>query len=559
MYKLRYYQQDAIDSVYKYFSTHKGNPVIAQPTGTGKSVVIAGLLKRVYNDYPQQRIMMLTHVKELIEQNFEKLISLWPTAPAGIYSAGLKRRDTDRKIIFAGIQSVAKKPDLFGHVDLIVIDECHRVSPNAETSYAKFIGHLLTVNPHLKVIGLSATPYRLGLGLLTQGSIFDDICYDNTDLKGFNKLLDEGFLSSLVPKHTNTQIDVDSVKLRGGEFEEKGLQQVTDIESITRAAVQEIMAQGQHRKHWLVFATGVEHCNHLVEMFESYGVTAAACHSKLTEQENAKAMMDFRAGRVRALVNNNKLTTGYDFPGIDLIAVLRPSNSASLWVQMLGRGTRPVYSEGMPLSTAQQRLAAIEAGPKRNCLVLDFAGNTARLGPINDPLIPDPKGKKKGGGMAPIRTCPECNTMCHASLTSCPECGAEFPRSVKISHTASANALVADGRPVVKVFKVDRVTYTLHRKAGRPPSIRVTHYSGIKRFTTYVCFEHGGGAGAMARRWWAARSKYPAPPTTDEAMGYLHKLPTPTHVRVWLNKKYPEIKAYSFTGGFEDEEISETG
>lgn len=556
MFKPRYYQQDSIDALYAYFRQNAGNPLIAQPTGTGKSVVISSFIKGIYQKYPRQRLMMVTHVKELIEQNFEKLIKSWPTAPAGIYSAGLGRRDTKQKIIFAGIQSVVKKPELFGHIDLIIIDEAHLVSPKDETSYCKFIAALKAVNPYIKVIGLTATPYRLGLGLLTNGNIFDDICYNNTNLDGFNKLVDEGYLMPLIPKHTQTEIDVSEVGKSGGEFKQGELQKAVDKEEITYEAIQETIEHGQDRKHWLVFGTGTEHCDHIADMLESLGISAVAVHSKKPNAVNDKAIADFKAGRVRALVNNNKLTTGFDFPGIDLIAMIRHTCSPGLWVQMLGRGTRPVYMDGYDLLTIKGRLAAIQASHKQNCLVLDFAGNTKRLGPINDPLIPKAKGKKGNGGVAPVRMCEECGTYNHASVKVCINCGFEFPVGVNIYAQACSEALMASSKPKIVEKKITQVLYTRHRKLDRPDSILVTYYIGLAtRYKEWICFEHGGYAGKQAREWWRRNAKDPEaelPPTTDDALKCLDLLKTPTYAKVWVNKKYPQIMSCTFKGEDDD-------
>src|SRR5690554_3076854 len=192
--KPRSYQTECVSSLYNYFATNHGNPVCALPTGTGKSVVIAMFLESIYRFYPSQKVLVLTHVKELIAQNHEKLMALWPQAPAGINSAGLGKRDIHQRIIFAGIASVAKKWAEFGHVDLIVIDEAHLVSPNDETMYRAFITGLMSVNPHLKVIGFTATPWRLGHGKLTDPhekngkeipGIFTDVCFDITGLHAF--------------------------------------------------------------------------------------------------------------------------------------------------------------------------------------------------------------------------------------------------------------------------------------------------------------------------------------------------------------------------------------
>ena len=160
MYTLRYYQSDCIYAIFDYF--HKGgigNPVCALPTGTGKSIIIAQFIKDVLSYWPNQRVMMLTHVKELIEQNAEKLLALWPTAPMGIFSAGLNRKESAMPLIFGGIQSVAKtikkESNVFGYRDLLLIDEAHLLSPKEDTMYQYVINELLQTNPNLKVIGFT--------------------------------------------------------------------------------------------------------------------------------------------------------------------------------------------------------------------------------------------------------------------------------------------------------------------------------------------------------------------------------------------------------------------
>ena len=266
---LRYYQEDSISALYHYFMTNHGNPVVALPTGTGKSIVIAEFIRGVFQHYPGQRIMMLTHVKELIEQNFEKLITLWPSAPSGIYSSGMKRKDTSCPITFAGIASVHSKAAEFGHIDLVLIDECHLVSPNSSTMYNGFLAKLRERNPWLKVVGFSATPYRLGLGLLTDGGLFTDICHDLTGMEAFNRLVAEGYLAPLVPKRTRMEYDTSDVKVQGGEFVQRDLQVAVDKDALTYAAVQEMLEYGQDRAHWLIFASGIEHAEHVGAALDS--------------------------------------------------------------------------------------------------------------------------------------------------------------------------------------------------------------------------------------------------------------------------------------------------
>ena len=241
----RPYQTKAVDAIWDYFRSESGNPLVAMPTGTGKSVVIARFLQSVYNPYPRQRIMLLTHVKELIQQNFEKLKALWPFAPAGIYSAGLNQRNANCAITFAGIASVAKKWALFGHIDLVLIDEAHLLSPNDQTMYRAFLAGLRSINPFLKVIGFTATPWRLGHGHLCdpfedkKGALceplFSAVCYDLTSRTAFNELIEQGYLIPLVPKRTKLHLDTEGLHSRGGEFIEKEMQDRFDKEEITHA------------------------------------------------------------------------------------------------------------------------------------------------------------------------------------------------------------------------------------------------------------------------------------------------------------------------------------
>lgn len=531
----RTYQVEAVSSVYNYFAEKKGNPVIAMPTGTGKSVVIAMFLESIFRSFPTQKVMVLTHVKELIQQNYDKLIALWPGAPAGINSAGLGQRDVHDRIIFAGIGSVAKWYAQFGHVDLLLIDECHLVSPNEETMYQAFIKGLMSMNPKLKVIGFTATPWRLKQGKITEdGGIFTDICFDITGMEPFNRLIAEGHLCPLIPQNPKALLDVSGVHMRGGEFIAGELQDAVDKDELTYNALREAMEMGYNRKKWLIFAAGVHHALRVSAILGDLGIECPAVHSDLTPAERDKHITALRTGSVRAVVNNNVLTTGLDVPDIDFIVMLRPTASPVLWVQMLGRGTRPFPG-------------------KENCLVGDFADNTRRLGPINDPVIPQKKGKK--GGKAPVKECEYCATWNHCSVRKCINCGAAFPDLViKLQTEASSQELIKGDLPIVEICKVDHITYALHQKVGKPDAVKVTYYCGITQLNEYVCLEHEGFAARKARIWWRERTNDPAPRTDDEggatakALDRADKLRAPTHLRVWVNKKYPEILAACYDG-----------
>ena len=216
MIQLRPYQSAAIEAIYGYFAENAGNPLIVLPTGTGKGLVIASFSARAIADWPDTRILIVTHVKELIAQNHAEMLRLWPEAPAGIYSAGLNKRDLHAQILFAGIQSIHKRAYDIQRCDLVLIDEAHLIPRTSNTMYRRFLGDLAVINPTLKIIGFTATPYRLDSGMLHEGdgALFTDIAYE----AGVAEMIAQGYLCEVVPKRTRTQLDTAGVGSRGGEF-----------------------------------------------------------------------------------------------------------------------------------------------------------------------------------------------------------------------------------------------------------------------------------------------------------------------------------------------------
>lgn len=541
--KPRDYQDAAVQSVFEYFENNDGNPIIAMPTGTGKSIVIGEFLRRAFASYPMTRAMLLTHVKELIEQNFARFMDLWPAAPAGIYSSGLGLKQSGFPITFGGIGSVVNVASKFGFIDFVIVDEAHLISPTDATQYRKFFQALRAVNKNLKIIGLTATPYRLGQGRLTEGenALFTDICFDLTTKDAFNWLISQGYLSTLIPKKTILELDSDGISMRGGEFSEKEVQLAVDKDTITRAAIEEIMACGMDRNRCLIFASGVDHAIHIGEILKEYGISHVVIHSKMPDKERDEAIRKLRSGEVWCGVNNNVLTTGFDCPEVDLIAVIRFTMSSSLWVQMLGRGTRPVYAPGYDLDTPEGRLLSIEAGGKKNCLALDFGQNTVRLGPVNEPVMPRAKGK--GVGTAPVKVCHVCNAYIHASARVCPHCATEFVFAPKYDPKASTAVLISGADlPQLETMAVKSIVISPHIKPGKPAMVRVEYMTKRKKYFQTVCPEHVGFALIKAKEWWRKRTDYPFPGNVEQFLEQADLLRVPTHIKVHVNRHpYPEI------------------
>lgn len=521
----RPYQIDGLNAIWSYFSNGgKGNPVIAWPTGTGKSLIPAMFIKEILRHYPNQRFLLATHVKELIQQNADKVNDIWPNAPLGIHSAGLKQRDVVNPIIYGGIQTMYKIPDAFGHRDIVFIDEAHLVNLDETSMYIQFLLKLKAINPFLKIIGMTATPFRMGQGMITdEGGIFTDICHDLTSLENFNQLIKDEYLAPLIPKHTDVELDVTNVGINKGEFNMGQLQHEVDKAEVTWKGLQELVHYGQNRKSWLIFATGIEHAEHIATMLGQIGIDCAAVHSKQKAEYNDAAIKAFKSYELRAIVNYGKLTTGFDHPGIDLIGMFRPTLSVPLWVQMLGRGTRP---------------------SKPNCLVLDFARNTQRLGPINDPVIP--RKKTDSVGEVPIKICEACGVYNHIKAITCDSCGNPFSFTVKITPKAATQELIRQVEaPQIKVFDVNFVYYNEKQKTGKAPYIKVTYACGAKVFNEFV-FPENTRFRKPYFDWWHMRHASPPPDTVKEALQYTAQLRPPKRIRVHTNKmingkNWPEV------------------
>ena len=261
-FQLRDYQKAAVDGLYQYWADGRGeNPLIVAPTGAGKTAIIAQIVKDAMF-FPGTRVLVLSHVKELLEQGAEGLLRMYPEADLGFYSASIGQKRLDKPITFAGIQSVYQRAyEMIPAPDLVLIDEAHMVPKNSETRYGKFLKDLKICNPDVKVVGLTATPYRLDSGRLHEGkgAIFDGVAYDIP----VGMLMDQGYLSPVISKGGLKQIDLSNVKKRGGEFNESDLAMAASDPELVAATVAEIISLGQDRKSWLLFASGVDHARML--------------------------------------------------------------------------------------------------------------------------------------------------------------------------------------------------------------------------------------------------------------------------------------------------------
>jgi DNA repair protein RadD len=389
--ELRPYQSQAVGRVVEHFRASHAPAVVVLPTGSGKSLVIAELARLA-----RGRVLVLAHVRELVEQNHAKYQAYG--LEADIFSAGLKRKEAERQVVFGSVQSVVRNLDRFadGRFTLLVVDECHRISLNEDATYRQVIDHLQQQNPQLKILGLTATPYRLGQGFIyhhhyhgmVKGS---DDCFfrDCVFEQPLRLMVKQGYLAE--PKRRDMAVEgYDFSRLTPaatGAYTEAALNQVVAGNRATPGIIRQVVELAEGRQGVMIFAATVAHAEEIMGYLPT---GEAALITGATVSQDRTAIIDaFKAQRLKYLVNVAVLTTGFDAPHVDLIAILRPTESVSLYQQMVGRGLR--LSPG-----------------KQDCLVLDYAGNPWDL------YAPEVGEPRPDSDSEPVQvTCPECG---HANL-----------------------------------------------------------------------------------------------------------------------------------------------
>ena len=499
MITLRPYQEDVKTAVYDHLRSRDDNPCAVVPTAGGKTPIMASICKDAVGLWGG-RVLILAHVKELLEQTADKLKVVCPEIGFGIYSAGLKRRDTQNPVIVASIQSVYKRACELDAFNLIMVDEAHLIPLEGDGMYRQFLADAKVINPELRIIGFTATPYRLKTGpICTPDSFLNHICYE----VGVRELIRDGFLCPLISKAGRAKADMSSLHVRGGEFISDEVESLMDQESLVSSAASEIMEYTADRKACLIFSSGVQHGQHIVEVLrEEHGVGCGFVCGDTPIPERDATLARFKAGELKYLCNVNVLTTGFDAPHIDCVALVRPTMSPGLYYQMVGRGFRLHPS-------------------KENCLVLDFGGNVLRHGPVDDIKVTT---IDRGDGKAPAKECPSCQAVIAAGFTTCPQCGYVFPPPERQQHDPKASeAGILSGQVSTTKFQVEDVYYGIHTKRGAsedaPRTLRVDYRVGWHEYKSeWVCFEHEGYARQKAIAWWRKRSPDPVPDNVERAI-----------------------------------------
>ena len=534
---LREYQSRAVSDLFGWWTKHQGSddiPLLVLPTAAGKSVICAEIVRQMFEQWPEfhPRTVVLVPSKELAEQNAAKLRALLPhTISVGFVSASLGTKKYNADVIVATIGSIHKAAHLLGNIKAVVIDEAHLVSQKASDAgmYRTFLSKLGELC-EFRTVGMTATPFRGNGVWLTDGDepLFTGIA----SRVSMRELLNAKFIAPLVPptKHIETRIDASHVGISNGDYKVGELSR--EVEKYLAKVAIEATRIASERKKWIAFTPSVANAESLSDKLNELGIVSAVVCGETPKQEREDLIRQFKNHQIHCLVTVLALSVGFDVPDVDCIIWCRPTKSPVLYVQGMGRGTR--IADG-----------------KDDCLVLDFTDTVERLGPVD--AIQGRAKKRSGTPEAPYSICTDCGERNAPAALVCIYCQGQIreeeeatPMDAKVSLAALLSSASEIGELIW--HDITRVDYAIHRKEGKPDSLRVDYFSGLLRTASeWVCFDHHGYAKEKAYQWWARRNPNGIQPNnTFVAFGLSKQLASPARIATRKNGKYTEVKHYEF-------------
>jgi DNA repair protein RadD len=541
---LRPYQEAAIEAVVAALQQER-YVLLQAATGAGKTLVFCELIKRFLRDYPMMRIGVLAHRRELIIQAADKLRRVWPHAPIGITCAGLSReKSSSSPIIIGTIQTLVGVLKKTAPFQLLIVVEAHRLPPrNQPSQYKRFLEAMGQQFPGMRVLGVTATPYRLGHGYIhgfeckeSNLNWFQDLHFKI----GIWDLQQQGYLCGIRAKEVeNLDSELVGIKSSGGDFNLADLSELMSKEIHVGSALKAYQEYGENRRHVIVFCVTIDHAEKIMKVFREAGYPTGCVHSKMSLSARDAVLADFARGNIRILTNVGVLTEGWDSPHVDLILMCRPTKSPGLYVQMVGRGTR------------------IHPG-KEDLLILDLSSNIHAHGDPDNPHIIIPRGKKQTAPPPATKTCPECRTIVPAGLLECPECGylwdppkyEEIHEAVKMRDVQIHRRHQRDDAQTVQlrnvfhrkhVSRAGNVMLKLMLSCAEPDTnmpIQLNHFLDIE----------GNGSEYGARRaahLWKKLSgtngNFQVPKTIEEALDRFDELTFPDEIQIRPDGKYYKV------------------
>jgi len=503
--KLRPYQQESADAIWS--SLRRGlQPCVQLPTGTGKSLVIASVADRIRSKGGV--VWVVAHVKELIDQNYKTLDRFAGAEGVGVICSGLNRKDEGESITFGTVQSLYRGAlkKIYKPPNAIIIDEAHRIPMHKD---GKFYNGLLNSYPEASRIGLTATPWRMDGGVIYgehEGTWFNDLCY----AKSVPEMVELEFLCPLIGVETEVQLDLKGVHKTAGDYKQSEVAE-RETDMWLDAVVKSVKHLAEKRNKIAVYCPTVKAAENAAKAFNKAGWLASVVSGQTNDRHDV--IDEWKHGDVRVLCSVDILTTGFDHPPLDCIVVLRPTESSSLWVQIMGRATR--IHEG-----------------KKNALILDYVGNLARLGGIGmmEDFVVERKGKVSTTKKA----------------TGKPKVEKKKPNTLSSADPMAGKA----GGITVLVNSVSYLVIKSKNQAGKSMVMACYDCQTEEGYTLsvndFICCEYSGYARQKAEAWAMRRGSNYLPFRAHEAINFCYALPSPRKLVVQRNGRYFNIQKEIF-------------
>ena len=403
MIKLRKYQSDTVAYIEQMIEEGKESPCVVAPTGAGKTIIFCELIRRLVGK--GKRYLVMANRQELIYQPQAKLLALAKELEAPLLRPNVIMGGTpqynNRGGWIASVQTLQRRE--LPPADIVIIDEAHlSVSAKWEEMIATYKAQ------GAFVVGFTATPQRLdGLPLKR---IYTQI-YQCGSVKD---LTSQGFLVPI--RYRYKAVDTHALKMRGKDFDEGEMYKNLYKAGAIHDGIVDAYFDYAEGLKTLVFCCNIEHAKQLATEFSELGLIAKSLTSKDSSQQRKDTLHQFAEGRIDILTNCGVLTTGYDCPSVQCVLLARATQSLVLYLQMIGRGTRP-------------------SDNKDSLLVLDFGNNIANFGRIDIERYWSLEGSKKKMVTA-SKVCPGtigddlCMQICELDAPVCDACGHVFDNTI---------------------------------------------------------------------------------------------------------------------------------
>lgn len=490
---LRDYQQRAIENIVTSLVQGKTRVLLTAATGSGKSILIAELARRMREKNPASRLLILCHRGEILRQN-EATLKAHGVTDVGVYCAKVDgRKERHNAVVLASPQSLGREPTVCGKFSVTIVDEAHLLPPDINTTKKSQYAKIITAANSRWLIGLTGSPYRMDSSVIYgNGKQFEY----QADTISTKELQDRGFLAQHILPRAPALADVSGVKINRAtnDFDTEEMAKVFGSERVVAKAVSQWWASAADRRCSLFFCCSIAHAEIVMDAVARYvGSERVAMVNGETETKARKKIIeDARAGKYKALINVDVLTTGTDIPVIDCVVFLRATKSTSLWIQAVGRGLR--LCEG-----------------KSNALILDMAGNWERFAGIDDPLVVQANASMRTDGVSysfikdelaklgieedeeyrgTTKECPSCGESQPGGVKVCRRCGHVF-----ISHSFTPAEIKHKALEGWKLHAVKQISFVDNHvtSSGRTCVKATVVVENLKAYTFYLMVHEKSG------------------------------------------------------------------